>query len=219
MIRTSIVCLSALSAVLGVCPLPAAYAAVVNGAVTGGDSGGLFELLVAPAAAGPNAFESPNLIAFDELQNVVLTEPLVIGPGLVFGPGSVLSSHYVVFDPSGPSLLEGTVLFDAPIVGVLIGSPQPNNPVQPLFGLSGTAYSYGPAMGLEPQDSAMVSAQNPNRLVVRLTADNPGDHLRVLTGTVVPEPTGAVLGAIAAAVSLRRGGRGASRRSSANPAE
>ncbi|MGL4512719.1 MAG: hypothetical protein ACRCT8_06470 [Lacipirellulaceae bacterium] len=179
------------------------HAAVVGGAVTGGDSGGAFELLVAPAAAGPNVFQSPNLIAFDELQDVTLTEPLMIGPGLLFGTGSVLSSHYVVFDPAQPATLDGTVLFDEPIVALLVGTPPPMNPVLPLFGLPATTYTFGSAMGIEPPDTATIAIMNPARLLVRLSAASPGDHIRVLTGTVVPEPSAAVLGLLALAPMLK----------------
>lgn len=173
-----------------------AGAAVVGGAVTGGSSGGSFALISPPATLGPDSLQSADLVAFDELQGVVLSAPLPVGPGLVLGVGSVVSSHVVAFDPAQGASLEGTVLFDEPIVGIVVGPPF--GATNALFGLPTVTYVGAPALGPEMPDFFGVAMGDPTRLVLRIGANSPGDHFRVLTGTVVPEPAAAVPALLAA---------------------
>ncbi len=171
-----------------------ANAAVVGGDVTGGTSPGDFLLLPSPPpAAGPDAFDSPDLIAFDEQQDVLLQNEINFDPGITLPAGSIVSSHYVVFDPLMGSSVFGFVDFDEPILAV-IGSPGLLDASAGLFGAAGTVYSISGAIGPDPMgaDSAMVAPGDPARLMVNFRAVSPGDHVRVLTG-VVPEPTAAVL--------------------------
>ncbi|MEO0531241.1 MAG: PEP-CTERM sorting domain-containing protein [Planctomycetota bacterium] len=173
-----------------------ASADVVGGLVTGGSSGGSFQLIAPPAAIGPDSLESPDLFAFDEEQDVVLTQPLPIGLGRVAGVGSVLSSHYVAFDPAEPSTLEAAVDFDAAIVGLIRGDGLDGTTA--LFGIDSTTYTTAPALGVDMTDEVLIAPGMPNRLILRYGANSPGDHLRVLTGTIVPEPTTVLLVSIAA---------------------
>lgn len=170
-----------------------AQAAIVGGDVTGGATAGGFELLASPPAeAGPDAFDSPNLIAFDEQQNVLIDTGLAVTGDLVIPAGSVVSSHYVVFDPLAPSSVEGFVDFDGRIVAV-IRSPQGLAASQSLFGADETMYSGAPAIGTEPQrDDFFIAPGNDQRLRVSAFAISPGDHVRVLTG-VIPEPAALLL--------------------------
>ena len=144
-------------------------AAVISGTVTGGTSGGVFELLTSPPAeAGPNTFESPNLIAFDEQQRVVLDAPLMVRPDLVLPVGSIVWSHYVAFDPNVGSTVEGFVDFDRRIVGI-IDTAAALDATSLLLGADDTTYSTANASGLEsggfrlgtslPQHSAPVELQ------------------------------------------------------------
>lgn len=194
----------ALGAAVAVLLAAPAAAEVVQGQVTGGSSGGTFQLIAAPAAIGPDSLQSPDLFAFDELQNVELLAPLPLRPGVVAGAGSVLSSHYVAFDPDSGSTLEGQIAFDEPIVGIL-GGPQLGAST-PLFGLDGTTYTGSPAIGPEPNDELIIAGPQRNRLLIRFAANSPGDHFRVLTGTVVPEPAAWLLSLVASlgAVANRR---------------
>lgn len=181
--------LCALVATSALFAAPVAHAAVVNGNVTGGTSLGSFELLVSPpAAAGPDAFQSPNLIAFDEQQDVLLTSPLMVGPSVTIPAGVTVSSHYVAFDPSMGSTIQGSVLFDEPILAI-VGAPPALNATEALFGAIGTTYSVAPAIGpeLPNADNIFVSMGNPSRLIFQAAANSPGDQVRVLTG-IIPEP-------------------------------
>lgn len=184
-----------------------AHAAVVNGNVTGGTSLGSFELLTSPpSAAGPDAFQSPNLIAFDEQQEVLLTSPLMIGPSMTIPAGVTVSSHYVAFDPSMGSTIQGSVLFDEPILAI-VGAPPALNATEALFGLMGTTYSVAPAIGpeLPNADNIFIAMGDPNRLIFQAAANSPGDQIRVLTG-IVPEPATITLMLLAtvAGVALSR---------------
>lgn len=181
-----------------------AAADIVGGQVTGGSSGGTFQLIAAPPTVGPDAFQSPDLLAFNERQDVELLAPLPLRPGVVAGPGSVLSSHYVAFDPDSPSTIEGLVDFDEPVVGILSG-PQLAG-TNALFGLPGTTYVTPQGIGPDPNDEIRVVGQQLRRVLIEFAANSPGDHFRVLTGTVVPEPAAwmlVVLGSLTAATRGR----------------
>ncbi|MEM8944401.1 MAG: hypothetical protein AAGD11_04395 [Planctomycetota bacterium] len=178
------------------------WAETLGGSVTGGTTTGDFELLAsAPALAGPDAFDSPNLVAFDEQQDVELVSTLAIGPGISIPAGVVVSSHYVAFDPGVPSSVEGFIDFDEPILAV-VGLPQSLAATESLFASGSTNYSVGPAVGPEFQnmDQVFVSPNDRARLVFRAAGNSPGDQVRVLTG-IIPEPASIVLLIVAIGVS------------------
>lgn len=189
--------LAALGAVLSA---GTAFAEVTGGGVTGGNSGGVFELLdPAPAAAGPDEFQSPNLLAFDEQQDLLIDSEISLPSGLIIPVGSTISSHYVTFDPAQGSTLEGFVDFDEAIIAI-IGAPPTLDASALLFGLPGTTYTVGPAIGPEVNpDMFLVDPVEADRLLVTAAANSPGDHVRVLTGVLVPEPGAMVLAALAIA--------------------
>lgn len=176
--------------VLAACPGITAKAEILGGNVSGGSTPGVFELLATPPrAAGPDAFQSPNLISFDEQQEVVLSAPLQLGPNLTFPIGSVISSHYVAFDPAIPLTVEGSILFDEPILAIL-GRATTLEATVGLLGASLTSYSTAPAIGPDSQsnDRVLIAPNNSNRLLFQAGANSPGDQFRVLTG-VIPEPS------------------------------
>lgn len=182
-----------------------ASAEIAGGGVTGGSSGGSFAEIAPPPQAGPDTFQAPDLFAFNEVQDLLLIEPLPLSGGQVLGAGSIVSSHYVAFDPAGPSSLAGFVDFDEPILG-LIGGPAGLDATNGLLGAPGVLYGGAPAIGPDMNDQASIAPGMPNRLLVQYGAASPGDHLRVITGTPVPEPTLLMLGgvAITSAVLMRQ---------------
>lgn len=161
-------------------------AAIVEGLVTGGTSGGSFQLISPPAAIGPDSLESPDVFAFDELQDVVLTESLQIGPNRVAGPGSVISSHYIAFDPAAGATVAAYIEFDDRISAIIRSSTL--DTTTDLIGIDSTTYTYVPEINTENTDVLMVDPNNPNRLNIRLAANSPGDHFRIFTGRIEPEP-------------------------------
>lgn len=179
--------------------LGTASATVTSGAVTGGTAlaaGGTFIKLTVPLAnplgapnsVGQNNFNTPNLYAFDEDQNIVLGAPLVVDVGSSpLAAGATVASHYVFFDP-GPSLtVIGTVNFDAPVLGIITSTG--TLIASDFLANTGVNYLSPAARGLEPGDSVTISG--PNQISFRTTAADPGDYVRVLTTfspSAVPEP-------------------------------
>jgi hypothetical protein len=184
-------------------------AIVIGGGVTSG--GGSFVLLTPPFGGstpvntvGNNTFQTLNLYAFNEVQNVVapaggLAVDDLAGPAGAgtIAAGTLVASHYVFFDPLNPANQAGWVDFDSKILGVitsrdlLIASDILVNP--------GVSYLSPTLRGLEPQDSATIDGSLNYRLRVDWSASSPGDYVRVLTerspGAPVPEaaPTGLLL--------------------------
>lgn len=87
-----------------------AQAVVVGGAVTGGGAlaqGGGFVALPVPFAApvsgdvsvGDNTFQTPNLYAFNEDQNILIPSEIEVDIGTNPLAGEIVASHYVFFDP------------------------------------------------------------------------------------------------------------------------
>lgn len=190
-----------------------ATAAIIGGTVTGGTaftSGGTFvDLTVpltnpfgAPDSVGNDNFQSPNLFAFDEAQNITLAAPLTVEVGSSPIPaGTVVSSYYVFFDP-GPTLeVIGNVNFDSEILGVITDTTD----LAASDFLSNSQVNYlDPAeRGLEAGDSVTISGAQ--QILFDTIANSPGDYVRVITAASVsvPEPASwAMFGAGLAAVAV-----------------
>lgn len=198
-----------------------AQATVIGGEVTGGAAktqGGTFIKLGVPFTestpgntVGNNTFQTPNLYAFDEDQNIDLVDPLdydltvggsygggvPLNPGTL-APGQTVASHYVFFDPGPSTTIEGYVEFDSDIVGVYIFTDS-------LFATdflanTGVTYLNPGARGLEGPSADKIVTVSDRRIDISFRASTPGDYIRVLTqfspGAEVPEPlTGALVGA------------------------
>ncbi|MCC7374743.1 MAG: hypothetical protein IT581_08805 [Verrucomicrobiales bacterium] len=180
-----------------------AEATVVGGLVTGGVSvsrGGVFQKLHpplpsrtgAPNTVGKDTFNDANLYAFDEGQNIVLGPeafPLDIVPTnrpKVLPGGSVVSSHFVFFDPSNGDVV-GHIDFDADIIGVL-ENVEHQTATDPLV-RTDVIYLDPKLRGIETaHDEVRIDPENPRRLLVEFHASSPGDYVRVLTGPSKPLP-------------------------------
>lgn len=192
-----------------------APASVITGVVNGGTAsaaGGVFVQLVPPPApplaVGDNTFQTPNLYAFDEVQNVVLGAPLAADVGGPLPAGTTVASHYVFFDPGPNQSITGTVAFDADVLAVVTSTA--NLAASDFLGRDGVMYLNPAARGFEPGDSVVVSG--PREITVNLFAGSPGDYIRVLTARSpladVPEPASLVaLGLLAAGGRLGLCGR------------
>ncbi len=196
--------------------ISSANAVVVGGSITGGSAlglGGVFEKLSTPfiapfpglgnpdSSVGEDNFQSPNLYAFDEDQNILLPNILLVNEGSDVPALEFVASHYVFFDPDGTSLttIEGFVDFDAQIIGVATSTAllDASDVLQ-----NGLVNYLSPGLrGLESGDSvSIVDATglgflvgNKQRLEINWAASTPGDFVRVFTqfsptASVVPLP-------------------------------
>lgn len=158
-----------------------AHAAIVGGAVTGGTAGGTFiQITPAPGfTVGNNNQQDPNLYAFNEVQNHTLTT--AIGS---IAAGTVVSSHYVFFDPAPSRSVIGGVTFDSAILAIITATGD-LLASDPELGLSWVNYLNPAARGLEQGDTVSITG---NTMSLRWTASTPGDYVRVITVGAVPEP-------------------------------
>lgn len=184
------------------CQVTSTIGTVAGGAVTGGrgvSAGAVFMKLHPPLpnkngprnSVGKNSFNEPNLYAFDEGQNLVLgSEPLVLdivpeGGSTVLPPGTVVSSHFVFYDPADNNIL-GYVDFTTDIIGVMERRERQTE-IDP-FVRTDVIYLDPRLRGLEGRDRAWVDEANRKRLWVEFFASSPGDYIRVLTAPSSPLP-------------------------------
>lgn len=208
-----------MAAAVGALWAAGAQGAVVDGLLTGGSAltnGGTFVELDAsvPVTIGQDNFNTYNLYAFNEEQVVRLTTTVAVDIGSALTPGTIVSSHYVFYDPpNNPGTRAiGHVDFDAPIVGIATRTVT----LQASDFLANTAVTYlSPgARGLESNDAVAIDPLNPNRLQVDFTATSPGDYVRVFTElsptavVPLPAPVLALLAGLMALAGLRLRRRG-----------
>ncbi len=162
-------------------------------------------LFGAPNSVGDDTFQSPNLLGFDEDQNILIPAPLSVDVGTSPIPaGTVVASHYIFFDP-GPRLrIIGTVDFDSDVLAILTstGNLAPSD----FLAHTGVNYLNPGARGMEAGDS--VTINGPRQILFDTFASSPGDYVRVLTAfspSAAPEPGGLALlaGGLVALAALR----------------
>lgn len=153
-------------------------AAIVGGTVT---------KITPPLNTGNDNQQINELLGFDEQQNVVLTTDLVVdSPSVVIPAGAVVSSHYIIFDPPNNQNLNGDVIVDQEVVGVIFKTNTLNN--SDFLGLPVTNYLNPSLRGFESGDTATI--EDPCRVSFSLRADSPGDYARIITspGLTIPGP-------------------------------
>ncbi len=172
-----------------------AEAIIVSGQLTSGsafNNGGTFQELVGfSGPVGNNNFQTNNLYGFNESQNVTLASALASNVGLgSISAGSMVSSHYIFFDPGPSRRAIGHVIFDAPILGVI--TSRDNLLASDFLGNAGVSYLNPNLRGLESADSLAINGANLFRLDVNFRASSPGDYVRVITDATptaaAPEP-------------------------------
>lgn len=157
-----------------------ALATVIGGQVTGGNTGGVFQLLnPPPAAVGNNNQQSPNLFAFNEDQNINIAAPISVNIGTNPVAGDVVASHYIFFDPAPSTHMVGYVDFDADIYGIITSTGF--LAASDFLINNSVTYNNPGARGLESNDSAWIDPVLAHRVRVDFFASSPGDYIRVLT--------------------------------------
>jgi hypothetical protein len=193
---------------------------ITGGAVTGGSAftaGGTFVNLTVPWGSvttpantvGNANFGTPDLYAFAEAQNFVLTSPLTTDVGLTTIPkGTTVSSFFVTFEPGANTYqLIGDVTFNAPVLGIITSDA--SLIASNFLGDAGITYLDPVDVGLEPGDLATIDTSHSNQIDWNTVASNPGDAVRVILDApaVVPEPSTLLiscLGLIGLAVLRKR---------------
>ncbi|MCF6215416.1 MAG: PEP-CTERM sorting domain-containing protein [Emcibacter sp.] len=159
-----------------------AYAVIIGGDVTGGTSGGVFEL-VNPIPlnyqVGNDNQQSPNLFAFNEAQNITLTSTVAVNIGADPVNGDIVSSYYIFFDPDIFSSISGWVEFDSDIYGIITQTAE--LAASDFLANASVTYNSPGLRGLEAGDLAWIDGTFANRVNINFTAGSPGDYIRVLT--------------------------------------
>ena len=160
-----------------------AGATVIDGGILQQSGSGSFVILGTepPFAVGYDNFDDDNLYAFDEDQNIVLSEPIRVDIGSEKGwipMGTTVASHYVFFD-SLDGFHIGFVDFDAPILG--IAAFQETMAATDFLANTSVTYISEELRGLERGDEVWVDPEEPNRLWVSWAGSSPGDYIRVFT--------------------------------------
>lgn len=96
-------------------------------------------------------------------------------------------SWYIFFDPTCVTSVDALITFSTAITGIDRTTPQLGFS-DPTYGIGNPftdVYATRKHTGLEKRDVAIVSG---NQLEIHWKAGDPGDHLRVYTASLVPEP-------------------------------
>jgi hypothetical protein len=203
-------------AALGLLLLAASFPTLgdtISGSVTGGTAltaDGIFVKLTLPLenpfgppnSVGNDNFQSPNLFAFDEAQNIVLTASLTVDVGTSpIAARTVVSSQYVFFDPGPTQHMIGIVDFDANILGIITTTADLAS--SDFLAAAGVNYLNPANRGLEAGDSPTISGSK--QILFDVSASSPGDYIRVITAaspTTNPMPEPSSLALLTAALLL-----------------
>jgi hypothetical protein len=148
------------------------------------------------------------LSAWDEVQNFELTEKLYVDSvfnsgdpivgmdlgGTFLKAGTIVSSHYVEWDPSGTKRVEATITTDSEIFAFIFTD---NNlfTSDEFLGLPGLDYNDFAFRGMEAGQDTI--AYNGNSADINWSASNPGDWARMITafspGGISPVPVPAAV--------------------------
>jgi hypothetical protein len=158
-------------------------ATVIGGEIMRQSGNGQFVKLETsePFAVGFDTFDTDHLYAFDEDQNIVLSEPIRVdigGDRGVIAQGTVIASHSVFFD-SLDGIHHGYIDFDAPVLG--IAAFQDTMAATDFLANTSVNYISTELRGLEQGDHVWVDEQDPHRLWVYWAGSSPGDYIRVFT--------------------------------------
>ncbi len=165
---------------------PAAHAALMYGQ----------DIIAAPASVADDTPGAENFHqqAFDEQQGVLLASDLQVDGGFI-SSGTRVDSHMIFLNSPGNQFISDLGVkwtFDGTILGVMSDARGLlETASNSILGASGTTYPGAfSARGMEGGDSYSYSG---NSIVVSMLVSEPGDWIRVVTATQIPEPMSAGL--------------------------
>jgi len=191
-----------------------AYATAIGIDILSGSSVGALSDFTAPfpfESTGntiiPNGYNDNTLWIWDEQQNVILSANLYVdwvadssvsyvtplATGYNINAGTVVSSHYVQWDPDGTGRVVATLHFDSDIFGYITTDQALFNSDAAL-GLPGVAYNNFLNRGLEPAEDSVIIGATAADVDINWLASNPGDWVRLITAyspsaaDPIPEP-------------------------------
>lgn len=182
-------------------------AAIVGGAVTGGDilsAGSVFEEVIASSGVvvGRNSVNEINLFGMVERQDASASD-ITVEIGATIAAGTAVQSYLIFYDPPQEHLSQvGYVDFDKPVSA--IATSDESLSATSAFRAPGVIYQTQTFRGLEEWDSVWIDPDNPYRIWVNWNASQPGDHIRVLTAVPLPAPAMLLGGGLLALVVGRR---------------
>ena len=167
-----------------------------------------------PTELGKDPIGDDHFFAFYEKQNVVLDRDVKFGKKTWLDEGTLVSSHYVLYDPAELVRHSVTIEFDSEILGVY--STNKKLKKTDFLGADGDEYKRFRHRGHEWRDHYEISADGKS-ITFHYRAGSPGDYIRIVTrgetppppppNNPVPEPGAALLFGIGAACTLRFTGR------------
>jgi len=180
----------------------AAIAALCTAPVSAAIIGGA-DIIAPPTTLGPNPFGQDRVVAFYEQQNITLGKNVDLGRKVgqkiakangsrdaksarTVSKGTLVSSHYVAYDPDGVKRTTVTVSFDSEILGVVVGDKR--LAATDFLGADGVDYKRFHFRTKEWRDKYKISADGKS-ITLKFRANTPGDHYRIITaGTGTPPP-------------------------------
>lgn len=189
-----------------------AFASAARAAVV--TTGGAAALGPAPSSVLLNATESNTAApVFAERQHVTLASGLSVDistAGLYDAPGDLtpamlpagmrVSSYYLFSDPVGQAqnAYEGFVVFDEPIIGIIVERPA-LSASDTVLGLAATTYGDFPARDLELGGDRVLLTVSTFRIDFRFSTSSAADHIRIVTLPAPGAAAAALMGMLAAA--------------------
>jgi hypothetical protein len=186
---------------LAVAVSPMALGAVVN------TTGAVMQIAPPPPSVMPDVNEDNNHIwLFTEKTGYTLTSPLHVNvhtsgyynnyTGLLFTlpKGLRVDVYYMRFDPGPDTTKSGSVTFDTPILGIIVHRSELHN--SNYLGAPGTVYpgnANSSLIGLENWQDKIGLSLDMKTLTVDWRASSPGDRIRIITLSAIPEPTSLLL--------------------------
>lgn len=182
-----------------------ASAASAHAAITAISNGGIIHANPSANIGLPDNNQANVIQGFDEVQGFTLTDALEVfsygaNANIILAAGTVVSSHMVIFDPSGLRSANADVTFSEPILGIIY-TDESLFASHTLLGRAGVNYPNTNLFqyGFENTESANLIGT----FTLHFTAEaqSPGDRFRVIT---YPTPGALAMGAIGLVFAGRR---------------